>query len=137
LLRPAPRTGPHRADDAAAGTAVIGTLVGFLIFMLLLLLGAQTLVRLYATSALTAAANEAAQQVATSGGSSLEVPVAEAAARSSLGTFGRDDTRFNWIEVDGQRVVLRVTARSPGLLPLGRSFNRISRTVTLRAERYR
>jgi len=137
LLKADLSTGPRSGGDASAGTAVVGTLVGFLIFMLLLLLGAQTLVHLYATSALTAAANEAAQQVATAGGSPVEVPAAEAAARSSLGSFGRRNTRFDWIEVDAQRVVLRVTASSPGLLPLGRALDRISRTVTLRTERYR
>jgi hypothetical protein len=122
---------------AEAGTAVVGTLVGFFIFMVLLLLGVQTLLHLYATSAVTAAADEAAQQVATGGGSTMEVPVAEAAARASLGTFGREHTRFDWLVVDAQEVVLRVTASSPGFLPLPASFDRISRTVTLRTERFR
>ena len=123
------------ADEA--GTAVVGTLVGFLIFMVLMLLGLQTLIHLYATSAVTAAANEAAQQVATAGGARQGVPAAEAEARASLGAFGARRTRFDWIEVDGDQVVLRVTATSPGLLPLSGSLQRISRTVTLRTERFR
>jgi hypothetical protein len=127
---------PRRADDER-GTAIIGTLVGFLIFMVLLLLGVQTLVHLYATSSLTAAANAAADQVATGGGSPASVPAAEASARADLGTFGAHDTRFDWIEVDQEQVVLRVTAHSPGLLPLSESLDRISRTVTVRTERFR
>jgi hypothetical protein len=116
---------------------VVGTLVGFLIFMVLLLLGVQTLVHLYATSALTAAANEAAQQVATGGGAASEVPAAEAAARAGLGSFGAERTQFDWIEVDDDQVVLRVTAMSPGFLPLSGSLQHISRTVTMRTERFR
>jgi hypothetical protein len=138
LSSPAAPAGSRR-DPAPpdSGTALVGTLVGFFIFMVLLLLGVQTLVHLYATSALTAAAVEAAQQVATEGGAPADVPAAEQAARSSLGRFGGEHTSFDWIEVDGQQVVLRVTARSPGLLPLPASFERVSRTVTLRTERFR
>jgi len=130
------------AGDGAAGgrgdegTAVVGTLTGFLIFMVLLLLAVQTLVHLYATSAVTAAANEAVQQVATGGGSVSSVPAAEAAARASLGSFGARRVRFDWLEVDGVRVVLHVSATSPGLLPLSAGLERISRTVTLRTERF-
>jgi hypothetical protein len=116
---------------------LVGTLFGFLFFMVLMLLGVQTLIHLYATSALTAAANEAAQQVATDGGAPGEVPGAEAAARASLGTFGAEHTHFDWLEVGGQSVVLRVTATSPGLLPLSGPLDRISRTVTVRTERFR
>jgi hypothetical protein len=123
--------------DGDDGTAIIGTLTGFLIFMVLLLLAVQTLVHLYATSAVTAAANEAAQQVATEGGAASGVPAAEAAARASLGRFGADRVRFDWVEVDGLNVVLHVSATSPGLLPLSAGLERISRTVTLRTERFR
>jgi hypothetical protein len=115
----------------------VGTLVGFLIFMVLMLLAVQTLVHLYATSALTAAANEAVQKVATGGGATSQVPAAEAAARASLGSFGTERTHFEWVEVDGDQVVLRVTAQSPGFLPLSGSLQRISRTVTMRTERFR
>jgi hypothetical protein len=133
------------------GTAIVGTLVGFLIFMTLLLLGVQRLVHLYATSALTSAADDAATQVATAGGAPSAVPGAEvatgggspsgipgaqAAARASLGRFGAEHTSFDWIEVDAHRVVLRVTAVSPELLPLSASMDRITRTVSWRTERF-
>jgi hypothetical protein len=133
-LRPA---GPASRRRSERGTAVVGTLVGFLIFMILLLLAVQTLVHLYATSALTSAADDAATQVATAGGAPSAVPGAEATARAGLGTFGAEHTRFDWIEVDAQQVTVRVTAESPALLPLPATYRRITRTVTVRTERFR
>jgi hypothetical protein len=126
--------GEHLDDE---GTAIVGTLVGFVIFMILLLVAVQTLVHLYATSAVTAAANEAAEQVASEGGSRQAVPAAQSEALSRLGGFGAKHTHFDWLEVDGQQVVVRVTALSPGLLPLPISYRDITRTVTVRTERFR
>jgi hypothetical protein len=119
------------------GTAIVGTLVGFVIFMILLLVAVQTLVHLYATSALTAAANEAAEQVASEGGSPRAVPAAQSEAVAHLGGFGARHTHFDWLEVDGQQVVVRVTAQSPALVPLPASYRDITRTVTVRTERFR
>ena len=126
------------ADRGEAGTALVGTLVGFAIFLILLLFSAQVLVRLYATSALTAAAFDAARQVAQSP-ADQPAAVAEAQQRAvdQLGGFGRSHTRFDWLEVDQQQVVLQVTAESPGFLPLPASFRLIRRTVTVRTERFR
>jgi Flp pilus assembly protein TadG len=119
------------------GTAVVGTLVGFLIFMLLLLFSVQILVHLYAASALTASATTAAETVADSSEPSEAVPAAEASARSQLGTFGATRTSFDWREVDAQQVVLQVTGLSPSFLPLPESWRAILRTVTVRTERFR
>jgi Flp pilus assembly protein TadG len=119
------------------GTAVVGTLVGFLIFMVLLLFSVQTLVHLYATSALTASATTAAEAVADSPDPTAAVASAEASARTQLGTFGATRTTFDWKEVDGQQVVLEVVGVSPGFLPLPSSWRRIERTVTVRTERFR
>ena len=102
-----------RRGRGQAGTAVVGTLVGFLIFMLLLLVAVQVLVRLYATSALTSAAFGAARQVATDPHGPLAVPAAQAAALRQLGSFGARHTTFEWLEVDGARVVLRVRGAPP------------------------
>ena len=123
---------------AERGTAVVGTLVGFLVFLVLLLFAVQTVVRLYATSAVTSAATRAAEAAATAPGGPLSgVAAAEAAARSQLGSFGAADTSFYWEEVDASRVVLRVTARSPEFLPGLPGWSRITRTVTIRTERFR
>jgi hypothetical protein len=135
--RPTPLVDEDRDDDGEAGTGIVGTLVGFAIFMVLLLLAVQTLVHLYATSAVTAAANEAAEQVASDGGSANDVPAAQAEALARLGGWGARHTHFTWIEVDGQQVTVRVTALSPALVALPTSDRDITRTVTVRTERFR
>ena len=105
--------------------------------MTLLLFCAQVLVRLYATSTLTAVATRAAEDVAESPNPGSEVPLAEAEARRQLGTFGATRTRFQWLEVDGQQVVLEVTGDSPSLLRLPGGWESITRTVSIRTERFR
>ena len=122
---------------AERGTAIIGTLVGFLIFMLLLLFSVQVIIRLYAESALTSAATRAADAVASSPVPAAGVGPAEAEARRQLGSFGARHTSFTWREVDGQQVVLQVTGRSPEFLPGLAGWSRIVRTVTVRTERFR
>lgn len=117
--------------------ALIGTLVGFVIFVLLLLFAAQVMVRMYATSALTSAATRAAETVAESPDPLLSVATAEDEARARLGTFGARDTSFSWEEVDSQQVVLHVRGRSPEFLPLVPGWQDIARTVTVRTERFR
>ncbi len=128
-----------RSDRSRAeqGTAIVGTLFGFCIFMFLLLLAVQTLVHLYATSAVTSAAFDAAHRVATSPAGARSIPIAQADARQSLGSLGAAHTTFVWEEADANQVVLRVLARSPGFLPLPASYRRIDRTITVRTERFR
>jgi Flp pilus assembly protein TadG len=132
--RMARRVGGSRSEQ---GTAVVGTLVGFLIFMVLLLFSVQILVRLYAASVLTASATTAAETVAESGNPAAAMPAAEVSARSRLGTFGATRTTFTWKEVDQQQVVLQVRGLSPAFLPLPASWLTIRRTVTVRTERFR
>jgi len=120
-----------------AGTALVGTLVGFAIFLVLLLLAAQVAVRLYATSALTSAATRAAEAVASAPVPAGDVATAEARARAELGSFGAADTTFDWKEVDAEQVVLEVRSRSPEFLPGLPGWSRIDRTVTVRTERFR
>jgi Flp pilus assembly protein TadG len=126
-----------RTGRAEGGTALVGTLVGFAIFFVLLLLAVQVAVRLYATSALTAAATQAAETVAQDPDPVAGVSEAQQDARSRLGTFGASETSFDWEEVDGNRVVLKVTADSPDLLRLVPGWGHITRTVTVRTERFR
>lgn len=116
---------------------MVGTLVGFAILLVLLLFAVQVVVRLYATSALTSAAVTAAGEVASAPVPASEVPAAEAQARADLGSFGSSRTQFDWVEVSGQQIVLRVTARSPEFLPGLSAWSAISRTVTVRTERFR
>lgn len=130
----ADRLGSARREE---GVAVVGTLVGFAIFLTLLLFATQVIVRLYATSALTSAATRAAETVAQSPVPSLAVASAEADARAELGSFGRTRTTFVWKEVDAAQVVLEVEGRSPEFLPGLPGWQQIKRTVTVRTEQFR
>ena len=114
----------------------MGTFVGVLVFLTLLLVAVQVLVRLYATSELTSAAFDAADAVATSADGPAAVPAAQAAAVARLGSFGAAHTRFTWREVDAAAVVLEVRADPPGFLHLP-GLGAIDRTVTVRTERFR
>ena len=135
--RPTPTADGRRCRFDSAGVGLVGTLVGFAIFLTLLLFSAQVLVKLYATSTLTAAATHAAEDVAYSTDPGATAPAAEADARARLGSFGASHAAFSWIEIDGNAVVLKVTGRSPGFLPLPAEWSRISRTVRVRTERFR
>lgn len=115
----------------------MGTLVGAAIFVLFMLLAAQTLLHLFATSAVSAAAFDAAEAVATDPDQmAAEIPLAENQARLRLGGLGRSAS-FKWEEADDQQVVLEVRVSSPGFLPFSSSMLRIHRTVVVRTERFR
>ena len=125
------------ADHQDPGTALVGSLVGFAIFLVLLLFAAQVVIRLYATSTLTDAATRAAETVASSPDPAQSEIGAESAARQQLGSFGAAHATFLWREVDGQQVVLEVQGHSPEFLPGLPGWSRIDRTVTVRTERFR
>jgi hypothetical protein len=119
------------------GDALIGAVVGFAVFMLLVLFAAQVITRLYATTVLTAAATRAAETVALSPVPAAAEVSAEAEARSEVASFAAHHVQFAWEEADGDQVVLHVDASSPAFLPGPSSWRRISRTVTIRSERFR
>jgi hypothetical protein len=103
-----------------------------LTFLLLLLLATQTLVRLYATSTVSAAAFDAARRVAT--GASPDD--AEQHARATLGSYGSRPT-FQW-SLDPDDVTLTVDAPSPLFGPASWSgLGHIHRTVHVRREVFR
>ena len=116
-----------------------------MVFLALVVFAVQLLFGLYAASAVTTAAYDAARIVAgsgedaTGGASTADIPRAEAHARQVLGRYGRR-VRFEW-QVDDDVVRLRVTAQNPNFLPraLGGTlgFDRIDRTVTVRVEQLR
>ena len=119
------------------------TLLGALVFLLLLLYAAQVLTGLYARSVVTAAAYDAARAVAgsgafgDSGGQQATVPAAEATARAQLvGMASHVD--FIWQEVDSNQVVLEIRAMAPQFVPLHLApTDVIDRTVTVRTEDFR
>jgi hypothetical protein len=97
----------------------------------------EALFHLYVASMVTAAATDAADTVAQSGGSPTAEPAAQATAVADLGGWGARHARFQWVEADGQLVRLRVVAETEALLPLPGLSRRIERTVTVRTEVFR
>jgi hypothetical protein len=122
-----------RGED---GVGVLGLNLGVLAFLVLVLGATQVCLNLYATSAVTAAAYDAARLAAGADG---DVAEAEAHARSVLGRFG-DDVEFEW-EVTDDRVTLHVRAENPSVvLPVvaqAVGFDVVDRTVTVRREAFR
>lgn len=111
--------------------------MGSAIFGVFLLLAVQIVVHLFATSAVTAAAYDAAHAVAAEPShQAQEIPLAEARAREQMGGLGRSAS-FDWQEADGQQVVLEVSVHSPGFLPFASSLRQIQRKVVVRTERFR
>ena len=124
-----------------SGVGAISTAAGVLVFLCFLLGAVQLLFSLYATSTVTAVANDAAQRAAAQGAPDLAL--IEADARASLGAIG-DEAAFDWAldDADGDgnedTVVLRVTAAPPRFVPPsigdGFGFGVIDRTVRIRIE---
>ena len=141
MRRPTPATRSARSGaDGDRGAGLIGTVAGVTVFLGFLLLAVQLLFNLYASSAVGAAAYDAARLVAESGDPGPPAQHrAEAHARQVLGRYA-DRVTFAW-SVDADRVRLHVQARNPSfLLPaLGGAvgFDEVDRTVTLRIERLR
>ena len=137
-----PRTRGSRSARSAGeqGAGLVSTVAGVTVFLAFLLLAVQLLFNLYATSAVGAAAYDAARIVAESperGPSSQRR--AEAHARDVLGRYS-DRVAFTWT-VDDETVALRVVGRNPRfLLPslaAAVGFDEVDRTVRVRVERLR
>jgi hypothetical protein len=118
---------------------VISSIFGLCTVLVLLLFAVQVVYDLYATSAVTAAAYDAARVVAGADGGPAATTVAEEGARDALGRYG-ERVRFTWT-LDGDVVQLHVVARNPGFLPesLRRPLgvDTVDRTVRVRTERLR
>jgi hypothetical protein len=123
------------------GTGAISTAAGVLVFLIFLVGTVQLLFSLYASSTVTAVANDAAQRAAAAGAPPLSV--IEADARATLGRVG-DEASFTWSrdDADGDgaddTVVLRVIARPPRFVPPsigdGIGLGAIDRTIRVRLE---
>jgi len=114
------------------------------VFLVFLLFAVQLLFGLYASSTVTAVANDAAQRAAASGAPPIEV--IESDARANLGRVG-EAAEFTWSfdDTDGDGVsdtiILRVVAAPPRLVPTSigsaAGFGDIHRTVRVRLEAFR
>jgi hypothetical protein len=129
--------------EAEAGTGLIGTAFGVVVFLLFLLLGVQVLLGLYTTTVVTSATLDAANRAARASDPTARAVLDAEAGRAvdGLGAFGRDGrVSFDWTGTTGDEVVLTVHARKMTLLPpaFGSALgNRINRTVRVRVERLR
>ena len=129
-----------RPRDRGAG--LIGTSAGFLVFLLLMLAAVQILFNLYATSMVTAAAHDAARDVAGFDASADRcgaTVAAEAAFVEALGDYGTDGhARLIWTCNDPDVVRLRVRATHPSILPARFaglfSLTEMDRTIEIRVE---
>jgi hypothetical protein len=114
------------------GTGLVGSIAGVTVFLSLLTVAVQVLVDLYQTSVVTAAAYDAARDVAS--GDEPE-PAAER-VRDLLGDVG-DDAELTW-DLDDDVVRLRVVVPTRRFLlpavagPLG--LDEVDRTVSVRVE---
>jgi Flp pilus assembly protein TadG len=143
----------HRRDAADergpahdAGSGLISTIAGLLVFLALLLFAVQTLVALYARSVTTDAAYEGARMVAGSRTDHDASPIpddarthAEELVRRQLGAFG-ERVELDWSSTTWDTVALTVRARPPGFLWAGLrgvGAPAISRTVRVRVEQLR
>lgn len=136
----------ERSAARDRGAGLIGTIGGLTVFLALLTFAVQLLFNLYATSAVNAAAHDAATSVATSRIDSDDpettadaVADAEAEARQLLGEYGQRAV-FTW-DVDAERVRLTIAADHPkvALSRISSVFglNRVERTVEVRVEAVR
>ncbi len=129
-----------RPRDRGAG--LVGTSAGFLVFLLLMLTAVQILFNLYATSMVTAAAHDAARDVAgfdASPDRCAATVAAEAAFVEALGDYGTaGHARLDWTCTDPNVVRLRVQADHPSILPSRFaglfSLTRMDRTIEVRVE---
>lgn len=131
--------GASASPDRAAG--LLSTVAGVVVFLVFLLFAVQLLFGLYASSTVTAVANDAATRAASAGAPALSV--IEAEARQSLGEVG-SSASFAWAteDADGDgeddTVVLEVVAQPPRFIPasIGGAigFDEIRRVVRVRNE---
>jgi hypothetical protein len=109
------------------------------VFLVLLLFAVQVLLNLYATSVVTAAAFDAARDVASAGGDPAAVTRAETKARDVLGRYA-GDVAFEWTVPSGDDVVLHVHAENRMFSFAGLRLDAlqiVDRTVRARIECFR
>jgi hypothetical protein len=130
-----------RRPTGEAGAGLLSTAAGVVVFLVFLLFAVQLLFGLYASSTVTAVANDAATRAASAQAPPL--PVIEAEARASLGAVGEDAT-FEWAladtDADGveDTVVLEVVATPPRFVPSSMGgavgLGEVRRVVRVRTE---
>ena len=126
------------------GIGLIASAAGILVFLVFLLFAVQLLFALYASSTITAVANDAAVRAASSG--APDIRLIESDARRTLGRIG-DEATFDWSTDDSDgdgtddTIVLEVVAHPPRFIPrsIGGALglDDVRRTVHVRQEEFR
>jgi len=135
----------RRLTDSQRGAGLIGISAAFLVFMLMMLAAVQILFNLYATSMVTAAAHDAAREVASvdaagaAGNRCGAVAAAEAAFTRSLGEYATaGHVTLQWTCNNPDVVRVRVVAEHPTVLPTRfaglASLTSLDRTIEIRTE---
>lgn len=118
------------------GSGLVSTLAGVTVVLAFLFLATQVLVNLYATSTVTAAADEAAHLLARDPGASCER--AGARVRQRLGSYAATAGLAVTCSARADAVSVRVVATNPRLtlggLAASVPFSTIDRTATVRLE---
>ncbi|RMH71475.1 MAG: hypothetical protein D6683_14515 [Actinomyces sp.] len=131
--------------EAETGAGLLGTVAGFAVFCVMLLVAVQVLFDLYATTVVTGAAHDAARRVASADAEGRRCAAALVAERefvAALGGYGRDGRARLRIDCTDPDVVrARVVADHPDLVPslVGRltGLGRVDRTLEIRTETLR
>lgn len=130
--------GSSRSRDDGSG--LIPTVTGVTILLLLLLLAVQVVFNLYSTSAVQAAAFDAARLAAAEGSDlGRAQQVADGHVRDVLGRYGEEQVESVRVVVDGDAILLTVRAQNrsllPRLLPDGLASDTVERSARVRLER--
>jgi hypothetical protein len=126
------------------GAGLVGTSAGFLVFLLLMLAAVQILFNLYANSMVTAAAHDAARQVAgfdAAADRCAATADAEVRFTEALGDYGDAGyASLTWTCIDPAVVRVQVVADHPTILPPRMagliSLGHLDRTITIRIEEF-
>lgn len=127
------------------GSGLLGTVAGFLVFLLLMFAATQVLFDLYATSMVTSAAHDAARVVAGFDNADDRcgaTVIGDRVFRDALGAYGNETTAaLTWTCNDPDNVRVRVVADHPTMLPqllVGLTgLGHVDRTIVVRAEQLR
>ena len=128
--------------DPQRGSGLFGTLMGFTVFMLLMIAAVQVLFNLHATTVVTSAAFDAARLVAgydSVADRCAAIEAAESSLRQRLRRYLEHGTvTLSWTCSDPETVRLAVRADHPTVLPGPlrglAGLGRLERTVEVRSE---
>lgn len=129
------------------GTSLVGTTLGFVVFLAFCLFAVHLLLRLYAATVVSSAALDGARHVASArvdhgdpASAAAARADAEAEVRSLLGEIGPSAT-LDWSASTTDAVALRVVVPVPNVLPGGLDaqlpFDVVDRTAWVRVEALR